>query len=155
MNGNAITLIDVAGLSVLNTVMLDQVERGICEPVGRRVDRDDGRTLVVTHAGTHELSVIDVPGLLQKLGRLSQAVPGKASPLGYVVSQASADVPATCPSSWVCGSWFPWEATGLGRSPCTAAGRSSRTTSRKVSPWWIWRRDRSARSRCRSMRRGR
>lgn len=92
INANAITLIEVAGPTVLNTVLLDQVERGAANPWAAAWT-DDGRSLAVTHAGTHELSVIDFPGLLQKLGRMASAAPDKAKRTGYVVSQASADVP--------------------------------------------------------------
>lgn len=93
MNGNAITLIDTTGPEILNTILLDQVERGAANPWGAAWS-DDGRMLVVTHAGTHELSVIDVPGVQKKLGSLSRVVSGGASAPGYVVSQASADVPS-------------------------------------------------------------
>lgn len=92
MNSNAMTLIEVASLKVWNTVLLDQVERGSANPWGAAWS-GDGRYLVVAHAGTHELSVIDVPRLLAKLDAVAKSVPGKASPRGYVVSQTRADVP--------------------------------------------------------------
>ena len=93
MNGNAVSWIDVGGPSLINTVMLDQVERGAANPWAAAWS-DDGRTLVVSHAGTHELSLVDVPGVLRKLESLAAAPPGKAGTLGYVVSRTPADVPS-------------------------------------------------------------
>ncbi len=93
MNSNALTLIDLATLEILNTVLLDQIEQGTANPWAACWTAD-GRTLLVTHAGTHELSVINVPHLLEKLGRLPQDATGKANAPGYVVSQIAADVPS-------------------------------------------------------------
>ncbi len=91
MNCSALTLIDLASLSVVNTVLLDQIEHGAANPWGAAWSAD-GRSLLVTHAGTHELSVIDFPGLLQKLARLPQATQGRAVQPGYVVSRVVGDV---------------------------------------------------------------
>jgi len=70
MNTKALSLVDVAHGRLVNTVLLDEVSRGAANPWGVAWSAD-GKTLCVTHAGTHELSVIDVPGLL---GKLEQAV---------------------------------------------------------------------------------
>ncbi len=66
MNTNAITLIDMASLSVINTVLLDGPMHGAAAPWGVAWS-PDGTQLAVTHAGAHEVSVIDFPALLGKL----------------------------------------------------------------------------------------
>ncbi len=79
MNTAAVTLIDVARLEIINTVLLDNVELGAANPWAVAWT-PDGARLLVTHAGTHELSVIDFPALLAKLERLPQALaPGEKS----------------------------------------------------------------------------
>ena len=72
MNTNALTLLDVAGLRRLNTVLLDDVDHGAANPWAVACT-EDGRRLCVTHAGTHELSIIDRAGLHARLA-------GSASP---------------------------------------------------------------------------
>ncbi len=66
MNTNALTLIDVEKMGIVNTVLLDGIGRGAANPWGLAWSADS-KTLVVTHAGTHELTVIDFPALLAKL----------------------------------------------------------------------------------------
>jgi YVTN family beta-propeller protein len=66
MNANAFTIIDVSRMEILNTILLDDTDSGAANPWGITWSAD-GRVLVVTHAGTHEVSVIDFPGLLAKL----------------------------------------------------------------------------------------
>jgi DNA-binding beta-propeller fold protein YncE len=68
MNTSAITLIDLATLEVMNTFLLDDVDRGAANPWGLAWTAD-GKKLCVSHAGTHELSVIDFPGVLAKLAK--------------------------------------------------------------------------------------
>jgi mono/diheme cytochrome c family protein len=68
MMTNAGTLIDVARMEVVNTVLLDSVERGAANPWGAAWPAG-GQTLIVTHAGAHEVSLVDFPGLLAKLAR--------------------------------------------------------------------------------------
>lgn len=67
MNTNAITIIDVRKLELVNTVLLDGPFSGAANPWGVAWS-GDGRHLAVTHSGTHEVSVIDFPGLIRKLG---------------------------------------------------------------------------------------
>ncbi len=93
MNTSALTLIDVPGLSVINTVLLDEVDHGAANPwaIGWT---SDGKTLVVTHAGTHDLSVIDVSALIAKLrGLPTQADRGRGVD-PYSASRVAADVPS-------------------------------------------------------------
>lgn len=92
MNANALTLIDTSNWSLFTTVLLDCPEKGCANPSGASWT-SDGRRLVVAHAGTHELSVIDFPGLLAKVNALPTRTGSKSSALGYVVSQVQSDVP--------------------------------------------------------------
>jgi DNA-binding beta-propeller fold protein YncE/mono/diheme cytochrome c family protein len=91
VNTSAITLIDLSSLEVLNTVLLDDVDRGAANPWAAAWS-GDGRWLCVTHAGTQELSIIDFPALLQKLAVLPATAP--ASPTNPDAgSLSAADVP--------------------------------------------------------------
>jgi len=67
---SALSLIDVARMQLLNTVLLDNIDRGAANPWAVAWTAD-GRSICVTHAGTHELSVIEAPALLAKLASLS------------------------------------------------------------------------------------
>jgi YVTN family beta-propeller protein len=90
INNNALSLIDVEGLKLLNTVLLDNIDSGAGNPWGVAWSAD-GKLICVTHAGTHELSVINAPALLEKLAKMPQA-PGGA----YTYTSASrsaVDVP--------------------------------------------------------------
>ena len=92
VNTSAVTLINLASLEVLNTVLLDDVDRGAANPwaVGWS---GDGRWLCVTHAGTHELSVIDFPALLAKLAALPATPPPPSVNDSYTSARSVADVP--------------------------------------------------------------
>ncbi|MCY3021463.1 MAG: c-type cytochrome [Planctomycetota bacterium] len=86
MNTNAMTIIDIAAKKRLNTVLLDDVDLGAANPWGI-VCTADGKSICVTHSGTHEISVINWPGLLDKLTKIAagQKVSGASS--------TAADVP--------------------------------------------------------------
>ncbi len=77
INSNAASLIDLAELRLLNTVLLDNIDAGAANPWGVTWTGDGG-LLCITHAGTHEVSVIDFPGLLAKLAKVP-ATPASAS----------------------------------------------------------------------------
>jgi len=81
MNTNAKTIIDVERMEILDTVLLDDVDHGAATPWGMAWTRN-GEKLVVAHAGTHELSLIDFPALLRKIRerRGQLASPGSADP---------------------------------------------------------------------------
>jgi YVTN family beta-propeller protein len=59
----ALTLINVAKLEVIGTVLLDDRAKGAANPWGAAWSADCA-TLIVTHSGTHEVSIIDFPALL-------------------------------------------------------------------------------------------
>ena len=66
MNTNALSIIDVSDKKLLDTVLLDDVDNGAANPWAVCCTRD-GKYVCVTHAGTGELSIIDVPALLDKI----------------------------------------------------------------------------------------
>lgn len=92
VNTNAKTLIDLERMEVVNTVLLDSVDRGAANPWGAAWSADS-KTLVIAHAGAHEISVIDFPALLAKLAKVPrEAAPGL--PVDYSsASRVQADVP--------------------------------------------------------------
>jgi mono/diheme cytochrome c family protein len=73
MATNAVSLVDVASRKPVATVLLDNIGRGAANPWAVEWTAD-GKWLLVTHAGTHELSVIDAPALLAKLSRKPGAI---------------------------------------------------------------------------------
>jgi hypothetical protein len=68
MNTNAITLIDVANKKSVNTILLDDVDHGAANPWAIAWSANS-ETLCISHAGTHEISVIDMPALQAKLDK--------------------------------------------------------------------------------------
>ena len=92
MNTNALSIIDAANKKLINTILLDNVDLGAANPWG--LHTADGQTLVVAHAGTREISVIDLPGVLKKLeaihsGGVKEVQPG----IIYSGSFTALDVP--------------------------------------------------------------
>lgn len=69
VNTNALSIIDMERRILLNTVLLDNVDRGAANPWQPACTKD-GKYLCVTHAGSHELSVIDQAALLKKLAQV-------------------------------------------------------------------------------------
>lgn len=70
---------NTAGLSIfngktgayINTVLLDDVDLGAANPWGVTVS-PDGKSLIVAHSGTHELSIIDRQGLHERLEKAAK-----------------------------------------------------------------------------------
>jgi YVTN family beta-propeller protein len=86
MNTNGLSVIDAATGAYVNTVLLDDVDLGAANPWGMAFSAD-GAAILVAHAGTHELSIIDRAALHEKLAKVAA---------GERVSQVSAtaeDVP--------------------------------------------------------------
>jgi YVTN family beta-propeller protein len=86
MNTNALSIIDISKKELLNTVLLDDVDSGAANPWGVACT-DDGKYICITHAGTHEVSVIDATSLHKKLASVARGE--KVSD----VSQTPDDVP--------------------------------------------------------------
>ncbi len=72
MNSNALSLLDLAHGEWRTTVLLDDLDQGAANPWAAAWT-SDGKLLAVSHAGTHEVSLIDAPGLLAKLERVPPA----------------------------------------------------------------------------------
>lgn len=80
INTNALSIVDLAKNDV-RTVLLDDVNRGAANPWGVAASKD-GQTLFVAHSGTHEVSRIDLPGLLAKLAKADAHVSDDLAFLG-------------------------------------------------------------------------
>jgi YVTN family beta-propeller protein len=78
MHGNALTIIDTSTMQVRKTVLVDDAYSGAANPWGIAWS-EDSKTVVVTHAGTHEISVINFPGLLTQLSLPSPPDPVNGS----------------------------------------------------------------------------
>ncbi len=92
INSNAGSIIDLSELKLLNTVLFDNIDSGAATPWAVAWS-GDGRQLLVTHAGTHELSVVDFPALLAKLAKVPAALEA-GKPVDYTsASRTAADVP--------------------------------------------------------------
>ncbi|HEY5911513.1 MAG TPA: cell surface protein [Verrucomicrobiae bacterium] len=63
---NALSIIDITKFELLGSVLLDDRGNGAANPGGMAFS-EDGKILVVTHAGTHEISIIDFPALLNSI----------------------------------------------------------------------------------------
>ncbi len=71
METNALSILDVPGKKLLTTVLLDDIERGAANPWAARWTAD-GKRILVTHAGTHEVSLIDMAALIEKARKTSR-----------------------------------------------------------------------------------
>lgn len=71
MMTSALSVIDVAERKFVNTVLLDEIDRGAANPWGVTCSADGAR-LIVSHSGTHEVSVIDRLKLHDKLDRVAK-----------------------------------------------------------------------------------
>ena len=71
---NALSVIDIAAGKLVNTVLLDDVYAGGANPWAVACSAD-GKYLCVTHAGSQEVSLIDLPGLHSRLTSVAAGVP--------------------------------------------------------------------------------
>jgi YVTN family beta-propeller protein len=71
INANAMSIIDVPALKLLDTVLLDDIDHGAANPWDV-VCSPDGKYVCITHSGTHEISVIDRSELHNKLERAAK-----------------------------------------------------------------------------------
>lgn len=95
MNTNAVAILDAANRKLINVVLLDDIDLGAANPWGASMTAD-GKTLVISHAGTHEISVINASAMFEKLAQIAAQEQadgqGQKSNSGYS-SASSADVP--------------------------------------------------------------
>jgi YVTN family beta-propeller protein len=66
VNTSALSIIDLENDSLYATVLLDDVDHGAANPAGIHTT-PDGSTLLITLSGTHELMLLDLNGLHEKL----------------------------------------------------------------------------------------
>lgn len=66
INTNAMSIIDARRKKLIDTVLLDDVDYGAANPWALACT-SDSKFLCVTHAGTHELSVIEIAPMLEKI----------------------------------------------------------------------------------------
>lgn len=74
INTNAVSLVDTQKNTLYATFLLDDIELGAANPYGLAFT-PDGSKLLVTHAGTHEVSLIDLPALEKRLAEKYAANP--------------------------------------------------------------------------------
>ncbi|MGM0488429.1 MAG: cell surface protein [Planctomycetota bacterium] len=97
MNTNALSVIDVADRTLINTVLLDEIDLGAANPYAVKTSADGAR-IFVSHAGSHELSVIDAKKMLEKLAAVPKTLEeareqGRTDASGAYSSTTVADVP--------------------------------------------------------------
>ncbi len=86
MNTSAVSVVDADKARLMATVLLDEVDLGAANPSGVACSQD-GSLLAITHAGTHELSIIDRNALHERIERAGrgEAVTGAC--------KSTADIP--------------------------------------------------------------
>ncbi|UCD53564.1 MAG: c-type cytochrome [Phycisphaerales bacterium] len=94
MNTNALTVIDAVKHEPIDTVLLDDVDEGAANPWAVACSADS-KTVFVTHAGTDEVSVIDVDAMMAKI-EAHQAQQSGTGGGGY--ASYAGDVTSTVPN---------------------------------------------------------
>jgi len=108
MNTNALSILDVGRQKLHATVVLDDLDCGAANPWGVAVS-PDSRTLYVTHAGTHELSVIDVDAMLKRIAAAPAGEP--ANRLSFLLGiRQRVPLPGKGPRAVVAGKDAVWVA---------------------------------------------
>ncbi|MBL9136186.1 MAG: c-type cytochrome [Verrucomicrobiales bacterium] len=93
INSNAATLMDATDGRVINTVLLDDIDAGAANPWAAAWSPEGGH-LAITHAGTHEVSVIDFKALRARLAALEARSQAKESAeTSLLASRRTEDVP--------------------------------------------------------------
>ncbi|MFW6170614.1 MAG: cell surface protein [Planctomycetota bacterium] len=97
MNTNALSVIDVPDQKLINTVLLDEIDLGAANPYAVKTS-SDGARIFVSHAGSHELSVIDAKKMLEKLAAVPKTMDeareeGRTDTSGTYSSTTVVDVP--------------------------------------------------------------
>ncbi len=73
-NTNALSILDVKRQTIVNTVLLDDVDLGAANPWGLTCS-EDGRLISITLSGTQELCVIDRIALHDRLNKVARGEP--------------------------------------------------------------------------------
>ena len=88
INTNALTIIDPTRKGLIETVLLDDVDYGAANPWAVACT-SDAKYVCVTHAGTHELSVIDIAALIAKIKSYVRSNPADFAAYSSGVAAAS------------------------------------------------------------------
>jgi len=95
INTNAVTIIDANRKGLIETVLLDDVDYGAANPWALACT-SDSKYLCVTHAGIHELSVIDIAAMINKIKSYSRAASSSAD--AYSAYSAGMQMPSDIPN---------------------------------------------------------
>ncbi len=75
---NAVSVIEIRSAELIATLFLDDPDRGAANPWGITTT-PDGKTLCVALAGVHEITLIDLPGLLERIEGFREEPTGAAA----------------------------------------------------------------------------
>ncbi len=89
MNTNAIAVVDAQAKKLINIVLLDDIDLGAANPYGVAFTADS-KTVVITHSGTSEMSVINNEKMIEKLLAMPEKTNDNA---GVYTAATAADVP--------------------------------------------------------------
>jgi cytochrome c peroxidase len=94
VNGNALTIVDLAQKAHYATVLLDQLADGAADPWGLRLSRD-GKTAWVTLAGAHGIARVDLANLhalLRGTADLAAVLPNRRSSIWHEIRRDPAKI---------------------------------------------------------------
>jgi YVTN family beta-propeller protein len=99
INTNAISIIDAERKRLIETVLLDDVDHGAANPWGLACT-SDSKYLCVACAGTHELIVIEIAAMLDKIKSYNQRAGGQAQNLdgSYAAHSSGDNAPSDIPN---------------------------------------------------------
>ena len=85
MNTNAFSIIDVEMMECSQTILLDDIDHGAANPWDLDFS-EDGQKIFVSHAGTHEISIIDWERMKDTLGQSDSSITDYATSenLGFI-----------------------------------------------------------------------
>ena len=95
INTNAVSIIDASRRGLIETVLLDDVDYGAANPWALACT-SDSKYLCVTHAGIHELSIIDISATINKIKSYSRA-PSQAAD-AYSAYSSGTQMPSDIPN---------------------------------------------------------
>ena len=100
INTNAVSIINAGSKRLIETVLLDDVDSGAANPWGLACT-SDSKYLCVTHAGTHELSVIDIAAMLEKINSYNKRIdrqPQSFTGVSYAAYSSGNEAPSNIPN---------------------------------------------------------
>ena len=100
INTNAVSIIDAGRKRLIETVLLDDVDYGAANPWGLACT-SNSKYLCVTHAGTHELSVIEIAALTEKINSYNKRIgrqPQSFAGGSYTAQGSGNEAPSNIPN---------------------------------------------------------